>query len=401
MCMRLCLQVTLYYAVVPSSVTVSRRRARALLQQSVSDPNLPWNPGQLSLSTVSAGDLKKVATVGGGYLDPWVVACGSRSLPDTKKLYNVSIASVIQPLTVECQDLVKSTPVPQRCSSCPMLTPNHNYTLIIVGRGKYSDSDVLHTSFFTAPDPLAPKPPPTPSPPSPPSPPADTMPPSWVLATPSIEVVGEAALRLNFALSVAGSVKYVVVLDQLLGRVGNAYAQYTSGEPPIQALADNPDPRTFVAGVVAAGKIQVNTANVMYSCVMGKNDGVAVPTSGAPGGCGCGAENPCVIPTPCFGENCQLSPYSLSPNTTYRVYVLTEALTTTNRSKSVALSTVTTYANLVPPAISNSTSVAPTVGPYSFSITSVQQNKQGMAYVVVTAPLDQTTNVSKLLLCYV
>lgn len=167
-------------------------------------------------------------------------------------------------------------------------------------------------------DPNVPQPPPPPSPPPPPPSPSDIVPPLFS-AGPLVTAAGEATLQLSFQLQTAGFVRFVVVLEEMFGRVGNYYATYQNGDPPVEQLLNYSNPSSFTSGIVLVGSIRVNTPGVPYKCFIGKQTSAAQLTEGAPGGCGCGTENPCVIPAPCNGSWCGFTPYAFTRNTTYRV----------------------------------------------------------------------------------
>lgn len=98
---------------------------------------------------------------------------------------------------------------------------------------------------------------------------------------------------------------------QVFTRQGNMYASWPSTPPalPLPPVANGTN--SWPAGVVAAGTINVERGQQRYACRIGSDDGHSP--------CACGSANPCVLPAPCHGQLCDVSPQALVPDTTYVV----------------------------------------------------------------------------------
>ena len=191
------------YALVPTSLL--RRRARSLLQSS-SEP--------LDLGGVGAGDIEAVISgVRGSLLEPYAVVCGQRSLEkDEKYGASMTTASDLTLSSPECVTLQAGASKAGQCLACPRLLPNTNYTLLVVGRNKYGDSDVLRTTFITTASGTQPVQPTSPSPP-PPVQPSSRVP--AFTTTPRATAAGESTLQLSLAVDWPGSIHYIVAVDQV------------------------------------------------------------------------------------------------------------------------------------------------------------------------------------------
>lgn len=285
-------------------------------------------------------------------LDELSAACGqvdvTSASSNSRYDYVVTVDSVQTAASAECRQLAPSNP--RRCLRCPQLLPGRSYTLLAVARTdeRYRPTDVVSFAIDIPANPsppprppLPPAPPPSPPrPPAPPSPPQGTLVPN-LLGAPAVAARGESSLELRFALDAPGRLRYYIVADTLFGRYGDQYVVFSS--PDVQAdAATTVSPTQWSGGLVAAGVINVTAGVSPLVCRVGGDDA---------SGCACGP-NPCPLPAPCVGSGCAALGTALSPNTTYRVYFVTESSTNGFTSTSVLRAgTVTTGLPAVPPAI--------------------------------------------------
>ncbi|GAX72759.1 hypothetical protein CEUSTIGMA_g215.t1 [Chlamydomonas eustigma] len=399
----------LYYVVIPNSTLTQRKLLQAL-----------------DLATISSADvINLVHGVSRGPLAALAAACGVRFLTSSQP-YTLTVDSVPIASSLECRQLVTdaaSVNSANRCLACPELHPLVPYVVLATTPSSSDHTKIV--TFTTAQNSLLPPPPPPPPPPvapPQPAPPSPHPPPQFPPMTPSpypspplaisppatpslrnppafppptaplfksspiVTASSEASVDITFQTNAPGTILYAITYPQVFARAGNVYSTFEGTAPADLPLVGSNPP--WAGGVIASGSITVTQPGVNYTCRIGLDDG-SFP-------CGlCGPENSCVLPAPCWDTLCSVSEQALSPNTTYLVYLSTLSSDGIfNSGPPIALSPVTTDLSSIPPQLSNLTKVDSQIGPYSFAVDHVQQDKQGFIYLLVTMPFNQTTQLA-------
>lgn len=353
-------------------------------------------------SSITPLDVVLTADRVGGKLAEQAVACGEIELPSGQGQlpeYLLSVISTDLRFSTECAAL--SGVGRRQCRRCPQLLPGRDYLLLLVAHDGGGRSAIADLAVNLPVDPSPPSPPPLPPspplpPPRPPRPPLPPPPPPFAPATSSapnlvgprtLTARGEAAVDITFRLDGAGKLRYYIIHDQLFARFMDAYVIYSSGDLQLAALqpASAASPDQFVQGLVASGVINVNSPQRAYTCRIGVDDGSSTGE--------CGSENPRVLPAPCAGGQCGLSSQALAPITTYRLYVLPESTQGNQALALTRLGTFTTAPASLPPVLAPAARINAVVGPASFRLDGLQQDKPGFAYVLVTRPKEQPVSI--------